>query len=162
MKRIVVIAIIFVTFVGMIAAPRVKKTRTSGAKTAPSAALIVGHTYTKHRARVSDPELACAYDNGKFRLIFDVSVYFVTESDMEIQVAVNLESDYYSQTELSQVINAIRNEIEKEYTESYTVRNGYIYVSGQKTPVAVIEPGGKSITFKDWTPFDGNTLVLDD
>ena len=143
----------------MVASPKVKQTKKTGGIN-PS--IIVGHTYTKHNARISDPELAKAYNNGQFRLITDVSVYFVSANEMELILSVDIESDYYSQAELDQILTPMRNQMDNTTREEYYVKNGYIYTSGQKAPVAVINPGGKSITFKKWPPFDGNTLCLDD
>ena len=159
MKKISLISLmLFLACFTIMAAPKVKQTKkTSGVN--PS--IIIGHTYTKYNAKISDPELAAAYDNGTFRLILDVSVHFVDSKEMELILSVDIESDYYSQEELDQVLDAMRNQMETATLEEYYVKNGNIYINGQKEPVAVINSGGKSITFKTWYPFDGNTLKLE-
>lgn len=159
MKKISLISLmLFLACFTIMAAPKVKQTKKTSSV---NPAIIIGHTYTKYNAKISDPELAAAYDNGTFRLIIDVSVHFVDAKEMELTLSVDIESDYYSQEELDQVLDAMRNQMETATLEEYYVKNGYIYINGQKEPVAVINSGGKSITFKTWYPFDGNTLKLE-
>lgn len=159
MKKVSLISMmLFLGCLIIMAAPKVKQ---GNKKSGVNPDVIIGHTYTKYNAKISDPELAAAYDNGKFRLITDVSVHFLNSKEMELTLSVDIESDYYSQEELAQVLDAMRNQMETATLEEYYVKNGYIYINGQNEPVAVINSGGKSITFKTWYPFDGNTLKLE-
>ena len=159
MKKISLISLmLFLGCLIIMAAPKVKQ---GNKKSGVNPDVIIGHTYTKYNAKISDPELAAAYDNGKFRLITDVSVHFLNSKEMELTLSVDIESDYYSQEELAQVLDAMRNQMETTTLEDYYVKNGNIYIYGQKAPVAVINSGGKSITFKTWPPFNGNTLNLE-
>ena len=153
-------AFLLMAFVMVLGTPPAMARRVT--TTANLASKIVGHTYTKHRARISDRDLAEAYDNGEFRLVIDISVSFISEDEMEVSLRVDLESDFYSDAELERVLAPLRNKMQDEWTENYSVRNGFIYTESQKEPVAAINKNGNSITIKGWPPFDGNVLTLDD
>ena len=158
MKKNLFILLMLVICTGLMASGQTKKKHRTAAKPA-TAASIVGHTYAKHDAKICDRELAEAYDNGTFKLVLDVSIYFVTENVMQFTMTADLVSRVYSKAEMEQAKAAMGlNEMNETDEHEYYVKNGYIYLTTQKEPIAVINKGGQSITLKTLVPFDGNTL----
>jgi hypothetical protein len=161
MKRNLFVLIMIILCTGMIASGQArKKKQAASSRPAVTAKTVVGHTYAKHDLKVADPELAEAYDNGTFKLVIDVSVYFVTENELQFTMMADLESRVYSKQEMEQVkasmgINQM-NEVEEQ---NYHIKNGVVYDSDTNRPIAVINKGGRSITLKD-DLFNGNVLPM--
>ena len=158
MKKNLLILLMLVICTGMMASGQTRKKKQAASRPAVTAKALVGHTYAKHDLKVADRELAEAYDNGTFKLVIDVSVYFVTENVLQFTMMADLESRVYSKEEMRQTKAAMgfkpMNEVEEQ---NYYIKNGVIYDSDTNEQIAVINNGGKSITLKD-DLFNGNVL----
>lgn len=161
MKKNLFILLMIVICTGLLASGQTRKRQQRTTAKPAFAAMLVGHTYAKEDAKICDPELAAAYDNGVFKLVLGVSIYFVTEDVMQFTMTADLVSSVYSKDEMEQAKAAMGlNEMNETNEHEYYVKNGYIYWKTQKDPIAVINKGGKSITLKALVPFDGNVLPL--
>lgn len=161
MKKNLLILLMLVICTGLMASGQARKKRQAGgSRPAATAAMVVGHTYAKENVTIADPELAAAYDNGTFKLVIDVSIYFVTESELQFTMMADLKSRLYSTDEMEQAKAAMgfnpMNEVEEQ---NYYIKNGVIYDSDTNHQIAVINKGGKSITLKD-DLFKGNVLRM--
>lgn len=160
MKKSIVILLMLVICTGMLASGQAPKKKPASRSTA-TLVKVVGHTYSKRNVKLSDPELAAAYDNGQFKFVLNVSVYFVTEDVAQVNITGNLESDVYSREEMEQARAALGmgsgfNDTEEK---EYTIKNGRIYWKGETKSAATINKGGKSITL-NFCPFEGNVLQM--
>lgn len=161
MKKNLLILLMLIICTGLLASGQARKRQQrSTAKPAATAAMVVGHTYAKENVTIADPELAAAYDNGTFKLVIDVSIYFVTESELQFTMTCDLVSRVYSAAEMESVKASMGlDQMNDTQEERYYVKNGVIYKKDSNFPVAAINKGGKSITLKD-DLFKGNILRM--
>ena len=161
MKKNLLILLMLVVCTAMLASGQARKKRqAAGSTSAATAAMVVGHTYAKENVTIADPELAAAYDNGTFKLVIDVSIYFVTEDELQFTMTCDLVSRVYSAAEMESVKASMGLErMNDTQEEGYYVKKGVIYKKDGNFPVAAINKGGKSITLKD-DLFKGNVLRM--